>query len=167
MPGDPVVPSSGGVLGLHRPETICTREEWDAALAAGSLTIDDAIERLRRIAVREFGQIGPVGYDEDGFITALVAEGVRIEGGVRLVVHTRDHQPPHVHVQRVDAPDVVVQLVTGEVLREPPGVRAKDLRGFQRAVMEIHQTELRGFWEKAHGPIGDPGDWPELVCTIG
>lgn len=136
---------------------LLTRESWDAAVRAGGPKPEMVLERLHGITIREFGEMGPIGYDEDGFVVSLVADGIRIEGGARLVVHTRDHQPPHVHVQRPDEQDIVISLLTGEVLHGGQGVRRKQLAGYQKAVTETHYPALTSFWEKAHGPLVSDG----------
>lgn len=61
-------------------QTLYTRADWDRAVAAGTLTAEDVLARLTRIAVHEFGTEGPAAYDEDGFFLALTAEGLRVEG---------------------------------------------------------------------------------------
>lgn len=148
-------------------DPVDTREAWAAAEAAGELTVDNILERLRRMAVYELGKMGPVGYDEDGFVTALVAEGIR-EGALVLQVHTRDHWPPHVHVKRPEdrgSHGVIIDLQTGEVDEDrlPKGVRTKDIKRMSKLV-EKHHPELCTLWEKNNGTkVGVPDDEP---CTL-
>ena len=130
---------------------IYTRSDWDRVVTQGELTPDDVEARLHRIAVREFGELGPAGYDEEGFFTSLTAEGLRLEGGVTLFVHTNDHPPPHVHVRRRGHEDVKINLETGAVEGKlPSDVRQKQLNGFRSAVSESFGI-LGAWWERYHG----------------
>ena len=130
---------------------IYTRADWDRAVSAGTLSSDDVVARMTRIAVHEFGEEGPAAYAEDGFFVSLTAEGLRVEGGVTLRVYANDHPPPHVHVQRPGAFDIKINLQTGELMEPlPVGVSMKKLRGFRDAVLESHEI-LGGWWEKNHG----------------
>lgn len=132
-------------------ETLYTRSDWDRAVAEGTLTSDHVLDRLRRIAVHEFGIEDPAAYDEDGFFLSLTAEGLHLEGGVTLRVNPRDHLPPHVHVQRPGEIDVRINLESGELLDPvPKGLSSKKLRGFRAAVLESHDL-LSDWWEKYHG----------------
>ncbi len=132
-------------------ETLYTRSDWDGAVADRTLTPDHVLDRLWRIAVHEFGVEGAAAYDEDGFFLSLTAEGLQLEGGVTLRVHTHDHPPPHVHVQRPGEIDVRINLESGELLGPvPAGVSAKKLRGLRAAVRESHDR-LSNWWEKNHG----------------
>ncbi|MFD1848011.1 hypothetical protein [Arthrobacter flavus] len=58
------------------PTGIYTRGDWDEAVAGGHITPEHVWERLYRIAIGEFGVMGPAGYDEDGFFLSLTAEGL-------------------------------------------------------------------------------------------
>lgn len=72
---------------------------------------------------------------------------------MRLVVHTRDHAPPHVHVERRGQKgDFRLLLETGEPMDNVPSdIRTKQLRDLQAALRESNEL-LTGWWEKAHGP---------------
>lgn len=98
--------------GPEAARQIFTRADWDDAVAAGTLTSYDVLARLTRIAVREFGTEGPAAYDEEGFFLALTTEGLRMECGATLRVHTNDHPPPHVHVERPGQVDIKINLET-------------------------------------------------------
>lgn len=133
------------------PETLYTRSDWDRAVAEGTLTPDQVLDRLLRTAVHHFGDGGPASFDEDGFFLSLVADGLQVQGGVTLRVHTLDHPPPHVHVQRRGEEDIRINLETGELLDRPPaGVKSRQLRGFQAQVNKNFDT-LGAWWEKSHG----------------
>ncbi|MFI2101761.1 DUF4160 domain-containing protein [Isoptericola sp. NPDC019693] len=124
------------------------------------------LERVRRIAVYELGEMGPMGYDQDGFVTALVAEGIK-EGALVLQVHTRDHWPPHVHVKRredLGSHGVIIDLRNGEVDEDrlPRGVRKKDTKRMGKLV-EKHHAELSMLWEKNNGSKVFPETEP---CTL-
>ncbi len=147
-------------------DAVDTPEAWEAAEAAGAITADDVLERLGRMAVYEFGEMGPSGYDEDGFVLSLVAKGVP-EGSLLLDVHTRDHWPPHVHVKRPEdlgSHGVIIDLRTGEIdeARLPKGIRGKDLKRMSELVAKHHDT-LAGYWEAFHGTKVFPEVEP---CTL-
>jgi len=148
------VPKQEGAEGPEAArQTFYTRADWDRAVAAGTLTAEDVLARLTRIAVHEFGTEGPAAYDEDGFFLALTAEGLRVEGGVTLRVPTNDHPPPHVHVQRPGLADIKISLETGEPIEPvPTDASAKKLRGLQAAVRE-NRSQLVDWWEKNHGTL--------------
>ncbi|GAB3141730.1 hypothetical protein GCM10027057_25770 [Marisediminicola antarctica] len=50
------------------------------------------------IPVHEFGHEGSAGFDSDGFFISLIAEGLKIDGGVTLRVFPNDHPPARLHV---------------------------------------------------------------------
>jgi hypothetical protein len=71
-------------------------------------------------------------------------------GPYTIVIHTRDHLPPHVHVLRGgDEHEVVIGLAPVEV-RE---VRSMDLRHVTEAVrlVERHAAFLLEKWSEIHG----------------
>jgi len=148
-------------------DPVDTREAWAAAEAAGALTVDNILERLRRMAIYELGEMGAEGYDEDGFVTALVAEGIK-EGALVLQVHTRDHWPPHVHVKRPEdrgSHGVIIDLRNGDVCEErlPKGIRTKHIKRMGELV-EKHHAELCLLWEKNNGTkVVVPDD---EACTL-
>lgn len=132
---------------------LLTRNDWDRALDAGDLTIDDLLERLRRIAVHQFGAEGPAGYDDEGFLISLTAEGLRLDSGETIRIHANDHPPPHVHIERPGKRDIKITLETGEVIGElPRDVKSKQLRGFKAAIIE-NFDQLGEWWLKNHGTV--------------
>jgi hypothetical protein len=115
------------------------------------LTGRDVLDRLLRIAVHECGEEGPAAYDEDGFFLSLIAEGIKLEGGISLVVHTNDHLPPHVHVQRPGEKDIRLSLEDGSLLDDlPQGVSARKVRHMQQLAAE-HGGILQAWWDKGPG----------------
>jgi hypothetical protein len=131
---------------------IWTRTDWDRALDEGWLTRAQIEDRLHNIAVRDLGELGPAGYSADGFFTSLVADGIQVEGIGHFVVHSNDHDPPHVHVQPFGQNvDLRFSLETGELLDERPrGVKSKQVKNMTKALFDIHD-ELGAWWEKAQG----------------
>lgn len=130
---------------------LLTRSDWDQALADGVLTFGDVVERLRRIAVHEFGEEGAAGYDDQGFLISLTAEGLRMDSGETIRVHANDHPPPHVHIQRPGKHDIKINLETGDAMGDlPRDVRTKQLKGFRAAINENFE-QLGAWWEKNHG----------------
>ena len=76
-----------GLVNEHhdRRRALLTQPDWDQAEAEGRLTAEDVLDRLERIALHEFGENQdewPIAFDEDGWVTALTAEGLQMEGGV-------------------------------------------------------------------------------------
>ncbi|TDU84011.1 uncharacterized protein DUF4160 [Kribbella voronezhensis] len=131
--------------------TLYTRADWDRADARSELTGQDVLDRLSRMAVHEFGEEGPAAYDEDGFFLSLIAEGLKLEGGISLVVHMNDHQPPHVHVKRPGENDIRLGLADGSLLDDlPPGASARKIRHMQQLVAE-HGALLQTWWDKGPG----------------
>lgn len=132
---------------------IMTREEWDQAAADGHITPEHVMTRLKGIVDHVFGNQSSIGYDEDGFVTALTAEGLPVPGGVTLVVHSNDHPPPHVHIELRSHPGQTlrIRLDTAEFMDEAPkGVNTKRLKGLQRAIRENHEV-LATWWQTYHG----------------
>lgn len=111
---------------------------------------------LKRIALHEFGEDQAdwaIAFDEEGFVTALIAEGIMKAGGVTLRICTKDHPPPHVHIQRRDREDISINLQTGGVYRTlPSNVRSKQLKRFSRLVDEVQEL-LSVLWLKNHGTV--------------
>jgi hypothetical protein len=135
------------------PFSIPTRADWDEAAAAGHLTPEHVMQRLKNIADHAFGNESVRGCDEDGFIISLTAEGLPIPGGVTLYVYANDHPPPHVHIKLRAHPnaEIRISLETGEFLDDAPrGLASKKLRGFQAAVRENHAV-LASWWESYQG----------------
>lgn len=137
------------------PKAICTRAEWDDAVATGFLTVEHVMLRLKNIADYEFGgetAAGPGVYDAEGFLMSLTSAGVKLEGGITLQVNPNDHPPPHVHVKIKAEPRIKlrVRLDTAEPMDPLPDGWAKKLRGFQTVIRENHAV-LAGWWEEYHG----------------
>ncbi|MEV0105507.1 hypothetical protein AB0H42_04070 [Nocardia sp. NPDC050799] len=133
---------------------IDTPEQWQEAKEAGHVTAEHILHRLHAIAIREFGIQGAAGYDEEGFICALVADGLRCERGVVLRVCTRDHPPPHVHIEISAEPSIKLKmnLVTGEFMGPTPEGWGKKVKYMRQLVKDNHSI-LVAWWEKSHGPI--------------
>jgi Domain of unknown function (DUF4160) len=76
---------------------------------------------------------------------------VHREGGFRIVIHTDDHLPAHVHVIKVG--EVVIQLVgrqgNPELMREIGSTNA-DVRKSMR-IVEAQQASLLERWKEIHG----------------
>lgn len=135
------------------PLVIMSRSEWDRAAAAGYVTAEHVMNRLKNIVDRAFDNQTIMGFDEDGFVISLTAEGLRLSGGVTLCVYANDHPPPHVHIKVRAHPnvDIRISLETGEYLDDPPrALASKKLRGFQRAVRENHPL-LASWWQRHQG----------------
>ena len=135
-------------------QQILAAGDWAKAIDEGRLTAQDVFVRLTRMALHEFGESQedwPIAFDEDGFVTALTAEGIQMEAGVTLRICTRDHPPPHVHIQRRGEEDVKVNLETGVVEGTlPQGVRPKQFKKFSALVQQQHAL-LCDLWLKNHG----------------
>ncbi|PUB26898.1 uncharacterized protein DUF4160 [Promicromonospora sp. AC04] len=110
--------------------------------------------RLHNIAVRDFGEVGPSGYDDEGFMTSLVADSLRVERIGKFIVYSNDHDPPHVHVRPFGTTiDLRFSLNTGELLDEAPrGIASKQLKSMKAALIE-NQVQFGRWWEKAHGDV--------------
>lgn len=139
------------------PLMILSQADWDEASAAGHLTAEHVILRLQNIVVHALGQdLGSIAFDENGFVSALTSAGVRLESGVTLRVCTRDHKPPHVHIELSQYPDAKlrIRLEDGEYIeknhRVPGGVSSKDLKRFQSLVYD-HRELLSETWKDYHG----------------
>lgn len=138
---------------LDIPITIMSRSEWDEAAAAGHVTPEHVMRRLKNIADHAFDNQTVMGFDEDGFVVSLIAEGLALAGGVTLRVYPNDHPPPHVHIEVRSRPNarIRINLATGEFLDDAPrGLPRKKLKGFQAAVRENHEV-LATWWESYHG----------------
>jgi len=61
-----------------------SRTEWDEAAAAGHVTPEHVMQRLKNIADHAFDNQTVMGFDEDGFVISLIAEGLLLAGGVKL-----------------------------------------------------------------------------------
>lgn len=68
-----------------------------------------------------------------------------------VVIYTRDHPPPHVHVFNADGECVVTlgSFARGPALREASGMRDRDVVRAVRLV-EANQTRYLLHWRKIH-----------------
>lgn len=135
------------------PFSIPTRVEWDEAAAAGHLTPEHVMQRLKNILDHAFDNQTVMGFDEDGFVVSLIAEGLLLADGLTLYVFPNDHPPPHVHIKLRAHPNakIRISLETGELLDDAPrGLASKKLKRFQAAVREHHDV-LATWWEHYHG----------------
>lgn len=128
---------------------IMSQEEWHDATAAGFLTEEHVVGRITNILNVILGNGSELGFDGDGFLVSLVADGLQLQGGITLQVYSNDHPPPHVHVLLRAHPEIKLRLRldNGEPLDAAP-VRTKDLRRFQAAVVQ-HSDVLTRWWAKS------------------
>ncbi|MFC8797315.1 DUF4160 domain-containing protein [Promicromonospora sp. NPDC057138] len=127
---------------------IYTRNDWNAALAEHWLTADDVLERIGRLVVHVSDMQGPAGYDDEGFFISLVADGLKLEGGVSLHVYPLDHDPPHVHVKRQGKSEFKIDLRSGDVIGDhPKDLSSRDLKQIKATVLEC-STALNDWWNK-------------------
>jgi hypothetical protein len=68
------------------------------------------------------------------------------EGGVQFVVHTRDHEPPHVHVRLPDDKEVRINLNDGSFMDPVPKGKEKAIKQAYRR----HAEAIREAWEEYH-----------------
>ena len=130
---------------------------WDLAATEGRLDSNDVLSRLVNMALYEFGSRQddwPIAFDQDGFVTALTAEGIKFESGLSIYVWPNDHPPPHVHILKKSERDdhnVKINLESGEVIGElPRWAKRKQLARIKDLVIENHET-LADLWSKYHG----------------
>lgn len=130
---------------------------WELAEAEGRLEAEDVMGRLINMALYEFGENRddwPMAFDEEGFLTALTAEGKSFDGGISIHVWPNDHPPPHVHILKKSEPDsqyVKINLETGESEGTlPPWASQKQLKKIQALIKKHHQL-FEGWWQKNHG----------------
>ncbi|WDF34013.1 DUF4160 domain-containing protein [Arthrobacter agilis] len=130
---------------------------WELAEAEGRLEAEDVLDRLEMMALYEFGENKdewPMALDEEGFLTALGAEGKRFDGGISVHVWPNDHPPPHVHILKKSEPDghdVKINLKTGDLEGDLPSwASQKQLKRMKALIIKHHQL-FEGWWEKNHG----------------
>lgn len=80
------------------PVMLFAQGDWDDAEKGGFITAEHVLERAQRILLHTFGIEEPAVYDEDGFFISLVSDSTPEEFGIKMVVHSHDHDPPHCHV---------------------------------------------------------------------
>jgi hypothetical protein len=112
--------------------------------------------RLRAMLEYQFGHGAQLGFDENGFLVSLVADGWQLEGSISVHLYPNDHPPPHVHVRFRGEPRWRLRLaiatgVAGEPLDEfiPTGW-SKKARKARKFVVES-QDLLIGRWVEMHG----------------
>ncbi|WP_454853916.1 DUF4160 domain-containing protein [Promicromonospora soli] len=132
---------------------------WELAEAEDRLEAEDILGRIVSMALYEFGENKdewPLALNEEGFLTALTAEGKKFDGGISIHVWPNDHPPPHVHILKRSEPDsqyVKINLKTGESDGDlPPWASQKQLRNMQGLVVKHHHL-FAGWWQKNHGDI--------------
>lgn len=133
---------------------ILSERDWEEARAAGHLLLEHVLLRMRNMIHRELGtQGGSIGFDEHGFVKALIAESFQFPGGVKLCVYPNDHPPPHVHVKLRKHPKakIRISLEDGEFLKGTPQNLASKLLGQSQALVVEHRVMLIDLWESYHG----------------
>jgi hypothetical protein len=132
---------------------------WQRADSEDRLEAEDVLGRLVAIALYEFGENKDdwsVAFNDEGFITALVADGKAFEGGISVHVWPNDHPPPHVHILKKSEPDnqyIKINLETAELEGElPPWADSKQLKRMKALVRRHHQL-FAEWWEKNHGDV--------------
>lgn len=135
------------------------RSGWDLAQSEGRLEAEDVLSRLVFMALTEFGENQaewPMALDDDGFISALTADGKAFEGGISVHVWPNDHPPPHVHILKKSEPEdefVKIDLATGGLIGNLPAwADRKQLRKMQELIRNHHDL-FAGWWEKNHGQM--------------
>jgi len=130
---------------------------WRRAEKEGRLEAEDILGRLTSMALFEFGvnrDEWPVSFDEEGFLTALTAEGKGFDGGLSIHVWPKDHPPPHVHILKKSEPDntyIKIDLETGDLVGDLPSWAShKQLKRMKALIVKHHQL-FAGWWEKNHG----------------
>lgn len=58
------------------PIMIMIRLDWDEATESGYITAEHEMQRLKNVADHVFEQEAAAGFDGDGFVISLVAEGL-------------------------------------------------------------------------------------------
>lgn len=130
---------------------------WELAEAEDRIEAEDVLQRLVYMALFEFGENKDdwsMAFDEEGFLTALTAEGRSFDGGISIHVWPKDHPPPHVHILKKSEPDsqyVKINLGTGDIVGELPNwASGKQLKRIKALVVKHHEL-LASWWQKHHG----------------
>jgi uncharacterized protein (DUF885 family) len=71
-----------------------------------------------------------------------------IRNKIRLVIHSRDHTPPHVHIIAPEA-EARIAIETLEIL-EAHGFDRSDLKEFTEFIKE-RQEKIKEKWDEIHG----------------
>jgi hypothetical protein len=130
------------------------RHDWDQAVSDGHVTPDHVAQRLLGIMQHAYGVHDDdfVAYDADGFIVALIAEGLRMSNGLRLDIFPGDHNPPHAHIKIPgQSGKLTIDLETFEIQEQLPdgwSGRGRKIEKEARAKAE----ELAALWNKNRGP---------------
>jgi len=134
-----------------------TGSGWRLAESEGRIEAEDVLQRLVFMALHEFGENQdqwPMAFDDEGFLTALTAEGLHLEGGISIHVWPNDHPPPHVHILKKserDGANVKINLATGEPDGDLPSwADRKQLKKIGVLIAQ-HRDLLAEWWEKNHG----------------
>lgn len=138
-----------------RPYEILSQSEWDEAEAAGHITPDHVLARVRNAVEYALGNGAETGLDKDGFYAALVADGMQLAGGIKVDIYPNDHPPPHVHVTfNADRrKDFKLSIETGELLGpEAPEGWAKRLRTASKIVLEF-KPFLQPRWDEMQASV--------------
>ena len=73
------------------------------------------------------------------------------EGGFRIMIHTDDHEPSHVHVYRArGARDYAKVNLSNLSLRQSAGFSRSELRRIV-GIVENHRQELQATWNAIFG----------------
>src|SRR5271168_4271863 len=88
-----------------QPIALTNSDDWEEAKRSGYLTVEHIVARLEDILEYALDGELETGYDEEGFLRALVADGYLRNRGVTVRLHSRDHPPPHAHIEIKGHPD--------------------------------------------------------------
>lgn len=72
---------------------------------------------------------------------------VAVYKNIRIVIHTRDHSPPHVHAIGPDA-EAVINLITMEVI-QVNGFDARSVKQIQQFIW-VRKAMLLEAWNEIH-----------------
>lgn len=136
-----------------------TPSGWELADSEGRIEARDVLERVASMALYEFGENKSdwsMAFDEDGFLTALTAEGRKFEGGISVHVWPKDHPPPHVHILKKSEPDsenLKINLETGAVEGDLPKWAGSAQVKKMTALIVRHHALFAKWWEEHHGTV--------------
>lgn len=131
------------------------RQDWDEAVASGFVTREHVALRIRGIIQHAYGvhDGDVVAYDEQGFVTALTAEGLSMSNGVRLEIYSGDHNPPHAHIKipGLEHERITINLETFEIEQQLPDGWSKKGRRVEKEA-RANADKLITWWNKNRGP---------------
>lgn len=131
------------------------RHDWDEALADGFVTREHIVLRLLGIVQHAYGVHDGdfVAYDEDGFVSALIAEGLPMSNGVKLEIYSGDHNPPHAHIKipGVSRGRLTINLETFKIEQQLPDGWSKKGRQIEKEAL-ANVAKLTEWWNKNRGP---------------